>query len=95
LTLTRKSYSKTVLTFKTQLEADLATGMRGGRKAKLIARIWIAIHQGQSSFQDSDYQSFRSKWMNRTMFDIKQCLSAHVEIPESQSQQINVQFLRQ
>ena len=95
LTLTRKSYSETVQTFKTQLEADLATGMRGGRKAKLIAKSWIAIHQGQSILDEYDYQSFRAKWMNRTMFDIKQCLSARVEVPESQSQQTNSQFLRQ
>jgi len=95
LTLSRKSYSEKVLTFKTQLEADLAIGMRGGRKAKLIARSWIAIHQGQSILYECDYQSFRAKWMNRTIFDIKQCLGARVEISESQGQSINVQFLRQ
>ena len=95
LTLTRKNYSETVQTFKTQLEADLATGMRGGRKAKLIAKSWLAIHQGQSILEDYGYQSFRAKWMNRTIFDIKQCLSTRVELPESQSQQTNNQFLRQ
>jgi hypothetical protein len=45
--ITRKSYSKTDIKFHTQLEADLAAGVRGGRKAKLIARSWVAINPKQ------------------------------------------------
>ncbi len=68
----RKSYSKTDITFHTQLEADLAAGVRGGRKAKLIARSWVAINQKQLTLQEYDYLRFRAKWMSRTIYDINQ-----------------------
>ena len=74
LTITRKCYSDTLLLFSSQLEADLATGVRGGRKAKLIAKSWIAMNPNQYSTSERDYLYFREKWMNRTIYDINQCL---------------------
>ena len=70
--ITRKSYSKTDIKFHTQLEADLAANVRGGRKAKLIARSWVAINQKQLILQEYDYLRFRAKWMSRTIYDINQ-----------------------
>tara|TARA_Y100000004_G_C8748765_1_gene341447 strand:- start:232 stop:504 length:273 start_codon:yes stop_codon:yes gene_type:complete len=57
--------------FKTQLEADLATGIRGGNKARLIARCFVAycdryIHP----CSDDEYQKFRALWMKRTFAKI-------------------------
>lgn len=74
LTITRKCYSDTLLVFSSQLEADLATGVRGGRKAKLIAKSWIAINPNQCATSERNYLYFREKWMNRTIYDINQFL---------------------
>ena len=53
--------------FETQLEADLATGIRGGNKARLIARCFVAYcDRCISPCSDTEYQEFRAFWMKST-----------------------------
>lgn len=51
----------------TQLEADLATGVRGGNKYRLIARCWVATRYGAECGLDvTDYDRFRTEWSRQT-----------------------------
>ncbi|MGA1013487.1 MAG: hypothetical protein ACO3RL_12370 [Vulcanococcus sp.] len=49
--------------FATQLEADLATGVRGGNKFRLIARCWVAANGATGV---ATYEAFRAEWQDHT-----------------------------
>ena len=54
-------------TFATQLDADLATGVRGGNKFRLIARIWWHMSTGMASaHNEAAYLAFRTQQARRT-----------------------------
>lgn len=54
-------------TFASQLEADLATGVRGGNKFRLIARCWVAARYGADCGLAADqYDRFRAAWSRQT-----------------------------
>lgn len=54
-----------------QLEADLATGIRGGNKYRLIARCWVAARYGADCGMDAtDYDRFRAEWGRQTFLKI-------------------------
>ncbi len=53
----------TGIAFRDQLEADLATGVRGGNKFRLIARIWWHLH-GHNDLEA--YEAFRTAQARRT-----------------------------
>ena len=53
----------TGIAFRDQLEADLATGVRGGNKFRLIARIWWHLH-GHNDL--AAYETFRTAQARRT-----------------------------
>ena len=47
--------------FRDQIEADLATGVRGGNKFRLIARIWWHKCETLAQVHDADaYLAFRT-----------------------------------
>lgn len=52
-------------TFASQLEADLATGVRGGNKFRLIARCFVACQKAQLVKAD-EYDEFRALWAKAT-----------------------------
>ena len=54
-------------TFTDQLEADLAVGVRGGNKFRLIARIWWPLH-GHNDL--AGYEAFRAQQARRTFAQI-------------------------
>lgn len=53
--------------FDTQLDADLATGVRGGNKARLIARCYVAMNErlGRECGPKA-YVEFRAAWIKKT-----------------------------
>ena len=53
----------TATVFRTQLEADLQTGVRGGNKFRLLARIWWHMN---GTRDDAGYQAFRAANAKRT-----------------------------
>lgn len=53
--------------FRDLLEADLATGVRGGNKYRLIARIWWHLH-GHNDLEG--YEAFRTAQARRTFAQI-------------------------
>ena len=60
-------------TFASQLEADLATGVRGGNKYRLIARCWVAAGYGAECGLAADqYDRFRAQWERQTFAAIHQ-----------------------
>lgn len=59
----RSTYAIGTRTFRDQLEADLATGVRGGNKHRLIARIWWHLH-GHNDL--AGYATFRAQQERRT-----------------------------
>ena len=64
MTFTTSLYeNRSTTTFATQLEADLATGVRGGNKFRLIARCWVASN---GSTGVATYEAFRAAWQNQT-----------------------------
>lgn len=73
MTVTRTAYVPNGTTavatyeFGTQLEADLATGIRGGNKFRLIARCWVAAAYGaQCGLTTDQYDRFRAQWERKT-----------------------------
>jgi len=54
-------------TFATLLDADLATGVRGGNKHRLIARIWWHMGTDLAAISDeAAYLAFRTQQERRT-----------------------------
>ncbi len=65
--------NRTAYTFATQLDADLATGVRGGNKFRLIARCWVAAGFGAECGLTTDqYDHFRAQWERQTFDAIHQ-----------------------
>lgn len=63
----------TGITFATQLEADLATGVRGGNKARLVARCWVAIVNAPGPNEHiGTYEEFRAIWITKTFATLHQ-----------------------
>lgn len=56
-------------TFATQLEADLATGVRGGNKYRLIARCFVACQKAHL-VKAAEYDEFRALWSKATFAKI-------------------------
>ena len=52
-------------TYKTELEADLATGIRGGNKARLVARIYVAL-ENEGKTRLYEYATFRAAYIKKT-----------------------------
>ena len=77
MTITRTAFPRNadpvVFSFETQLDADLATGIRGGNKARLVARCWVATKYGaECGMNADDYDRFRTAWNKRTYQQIHQ-----------------------
>ena len=75
MTVTRTAFPRNaapvVYTFETVLEADLATGIRGGNKYRLIARCWVAAgHGAECGLNADDYEQFRAAWEKQTFAKI-------------------------
>lgn len=63
-------------TFRNQLDADLATGVRGGNKARLIARIWWGMYGG---FDTDGYEAFRAAQIKRTFAQLHADFDQHLD----------------
>lgn len=63
------------VTYSDQLEADLATGVRGGNKFRLIARIWWGMH----GHQLEGYAAFRTAQARRTFAQLHADFDQHLD----------------
>jgi len=54
------------VSYDTQLDADLATGIRGGNKARLVARCYVACMQYEGMLSNPDYEAFRAAHIGKT-----------------------------
>lgn len=71
MTVTRTALQRNaepiVFSFDTQLEADLARGIRGGNKARLVARCYLAVLRGNNApYIETAYAEFRDAMVKKT-----------------------------